>query len=79
MGSVPGLGRLPWRRKWKPTPVFLPGKFNEQRSLADDNPWGCKESDTNEYVHTHTHTYTQKFPVEPEQNYWCISPQLSIT
>ena len=25
-GSIPGLGRFPWRRKWQPTPVFLPGK-----------------------------------------------------
>ena len=28
IGSVPGLGRFPWRRKWQPTPVFLPGKSN---------------------------------------------------
>ena len=27
MGSIPGLGRSPWRRKWQPTPVFLPGKI----------------------------------------------------
>ena len=25
-GSIPGLGRFPWRRKWQPTPVFLPGE-----------------------------------------------------
>ena len=30
----PGLGRPPWSRKWKPTPVLLPGKFHGQRSLA---------------------------------------------
>ena len=29
---IPGLGRIPWRRKWKSTPVFLPGKFHGQRS-----------------------------------------------
>ena len=28
------MGKIPWRRKWQPTPVFLPGKFHEQRSLA---------------------------------------------
>ena len=33
MGSIPGLGRS-WRRKWQPTPVFLPGKFHRQRSLV---------------------------------------------
>ena len=31
-----------WRRKWQPTPVFLPGKFHGQRSLAGYNPWGEK-------------------------------------
>ena len=36
----------PWRRKWQPTPVFLPGEFHGQRSLAGYSPWGCKESDT---------------------------------
>ena len=35
-----------WRKKWQPTPVFLPGKFHEQRSLAGYSPWGRKESDT---------------------------------
>ena len=33
-GSIPGSGRFPWRRKWQPTPVFLPGKSLGQRSLA---------------------------------------------
>ena len=40
--------KLPWRRKWQPTPVFLPGGFHEQRSLVDYSPWGHKESDTSE-------------------------------
>ena len=34
MGSIPGSGRIPWRRKWHPTPVFLPGESHGQRSLA---------------------------------------------
>ena len=37
------VGKIPWRRKWQPTPVFLPGKF--QRSLAGCSPWGHKELD----------------------------------
>ena len=41
-GSVPGLERFSWRRKWQPTPVFLPGKFHGQRSLAGYRPWGHK-------------------------------------
>ena len=42
LGSTSGLGRFPWRRKWQPTPVFLPGESHEQRSLAGYCPWGCK-------------------------------------
>ena len=33
MDLIPGLGRFPWRRKWQPTPVFLPGESHGQRSL----------------------------------------------
>jgi len=42
LGSIPGVGKIPWRRKWKPTPVFLPGEFHGQRSLAGYNLWGHK-------------------------------------
>ena len=37
------VGKIPWKRKWQPTLVFLPGKFHGQRSLVDYSPWGCKE------------------------------------
>jgi len=37
-----------WRRKWQPTPVFLPGESQGQRSLAVYSPWGHKESDMTE-------------------------------
>ena len=40
------VGKIPWRRKWQPTPVFLPGKSHGQRSLVGYSPWGYKESDT---------------------------------
>ena len=40
-----GLGRSPCRGAWQPTPVFLPGEFNGQRSLVGYSPWGRKESD----------------------------------
>ena len=44
---VPSLGgKIPWRRKWQPTPVFLPGKSHGQRNLAGYSPWGRKELDT---------------------------------
>ena len=37
-----------WRRKWQPTPVFLPGESQEQRGLAGHGPWGHKGLDTTE-------------------------------
>ena len=39
---------LKWRRKWQLTPIFLPGEFHGQRSLAGYSPWGCKTLDTTE-------------------------------
>ena len=40
----------PWRRKWQPTPVFLPGESHEQRNLVGYSPWGCKKSDKTEQL-----------------------------
>ena len=44
----PWVRKIPWRRKWQPAPVFLPGEFHGQRSLADCGPWGLKEPDMTE-------------------------------
>ena len=41
-GSIPGLGRFPWRRAWQTTPVFLPRESHGRRSLAGYRPWSCK-------------------------------------
>ena len=40
--------RVPWRRAWKPTPVFLPGELQGQRSLVGYSPWGRQELYTTE-------------------------------
>ena len=32
-------GKIPWRRKWQPTPLFMPGESHRQRSLAGYSPW----------------------------------------
>ena len=42
----------PWRRKWQPTPALLPGKSHGWRSLIDYSPWGHKESDKTERLHS---------------------------
>ena len=53
-GSIPGVGKIPWRREWQPSPIFLPGKFHGQRSLVSFSPWSCKEWDMTEQL-TQTH------------------------
>ena len=51
------VGKIPWRKKWQPTPVFLLEKFHGQMSLAGYSPKGHKESDTTGHacdIQTHT-------------------------
>ena len=49
-GSIPGFGKVPWRKKWLPTPVILPGKSRGQSSLVGYSPWDHKESDMPEWL-----------------------------
>ena len=44
------IQKIPWRREWQPTPVFLPREFHGQRSLAGYSTWGHKELDTTEWL-----------------------------
>ena len=46
----PWVGKIPWRREWLPTPIFLPGEFHGQRSLADYSPQSLKELNTTEWL-----------------------------
>ena len=57
----PWIRKIPCKRKWQPTPVFLTGKPHEQRAQMDYSPWGHKELDMTEHTHTPhpTHTHTQ--------------------
>ena len=52
LGYVGGVNfhvrKIPWRREWLPTPVFLPGESHGQRSPVGYSPWRCKESHMNE-------------------------------
>ena len=65
----PWVEKIPWRREWQPTPVFLPGRPHRQRSLVGSSPWGHKESDTTECVcvneYIHTHNYLGKSKTQP--------------
>ena len=63
MDLTPG-GKIPWRRKWKPTPVFLPGKFHGQRSLANHSPRGHNVSDITEQLSMRAHMLGLSLPAE---------------
>ena len=49
----PWVGKIPWRRKWQPTLVFLPEESHGQKSLAGYSPWGHKEWGTTKRLTTH--------------------------
>ena len=59
------VGKISSRREWLPTPVFLPGEFLGQKSLAGYSPWESdKDMGTNEQLtHTHTHTHIYIYTV----------------
>jgi len=61
MGLIFWVRKTPWMRKWQPTPVFLPGKFHRQRSLAGYRPWACKESKTSEHTHLNFSPHLEYF------------------
>ena len=63
-GFYPWVGKIPWRREWLPIPVFLPGKFHEQRSLTGYSPWGCKEWDMTERLTLSLFIWTKDFMVK---------------
>ena len=50
----PWIWKIPWKREWLPTPLFLPGESHGQKSLLGYSPWGYKEMDMTEQL-THTH------------------------
>ena len=51
-GFNPWVRKIPWRRNWQPTPLFLPGKSHGQRSLVGCSSWGLKELDMTEQLST---------------------------
>ena len=59
-GFHPWVTKMPWRRKWQPTPVFLPRKSHGQRSLVGYCPWSRKESDTTEGLSKHATSTCRK-------------------
>ena len=53
-GFDPWIGKIPCRRAWQSTPVFLPGESHGQGSLVGYSPWGCQEPDMTKRLSMHT-------------------------
>ena len=73
----PWVKKIPWRREWQHTLVFLLGEFHGQRSLVGYSPWGDKELDMTERV-THTHCKTMT-TISLESTRVCSVAQLCPT
>ena len=69
-GFSPWVVKMSWRRKWQPTPVFLPGESHGQRSLMGCSPWGHKELDTTERLSTRAQKVCRPFSA-----FWPLSKQ----
>ena len=73
-GFNPWVGKISWRRKWQPTPVFLPGESHGLISLVGYSPWGHKELDTTESLH-----FTSLLHVYNMQYYWhVLKPHVAL-
>ena len=66
----PWVRKIPWRRKWQPTPVFVPGEFHRQRSLAGYSSWGRKTSRTGLKHPSTAHMFISGLPRLPA----CLPP-----
>ena len=61
-----------WRRKWQPTPVFLPGESQGRGSLVGCCLWGCKELDTTERLHFHFYALEKEMAAHSSVLAWRI-------
>ena len=67
------VGKIPW--SWLLTPLFLPGEFHEQRSLAGYSPWSHKELDTAEWLTLHFQSSVPFFLLTLKPVHTCLSLQ----
>ena len=80
-GFDPWVGKIPWRRKWLPTPVFLPGESRGLRSLAQKR--GSQKSETRLSCWAGTHAHTQGFMQQKEvtldsSNRSCLKQEIRV-
>ena len=80
MGSIPGSGKIPWRRKWRSTPVLLLGKSHRQRSLVSyilhevTKSWTCLSTYTSFLINTQAHNASQALTGPKYSEKWSQPP-----
>ena len=68
----PWVRKIPWRRKWQPTPVFLPGESQGRGILVGCRLWGPTESDMTEQLHFHFHALEKEMATHSNILAWKI-------
>ena len=71
-GFNPWVRDIPWRRKWWPISIFLPGEPHGQRSLVGYNPWGRKGLDTAEQLNTTDKGSWNQPPMDTKEFSFCL-------
>ena len=71
-GFDPRVGKIIWKRKWQPTPVFLPGESHGLRSLAHYSPWGRKELGMTEWQSTAVSPHTIHFQASDKTHFLAL-------
>ena len=72
--------KIPWRKKWQPTPLFLPGKSHRQRNLVGYSQWGHRESAKQQQGVSHQSCYgpAVNLSLIQSQTFWCCLASLYI-
>ena len=78
-GFSPWIGKIPWRRAWQSTPVFLPGEYQGQRRLVGYSPYHCKQLDTTKQLSTHTQFLMLESSVNHTTEFFFLIGSGSIT
>ena len=78
-GFDPWVGKIPWKRKWQPTPVFLPGRYHRQRSRAAAVHGIAEESDTTQQLNNNWISSTDfNIHILPPSSFPIVQPFLQI-
>ena len=74
----PWVGKIPWRRKWQPTLIFLPGKSHEPRSLVGYSPCGCKRAGQDLAAKQQQHRLKQYLQLPSDLSEWKLTSDVNL-